>query len=81
MLLSFNKILLLLAILAAVWYGFKLVNRLDRARKTRLRERGEGGRRPRWRGGRESEGETIELVRGEDGESFVARDPGRKRRS
>ena len=30
---SFTKILVLVAVLAAVWYGFKLVGRLDKQRK------------------------------------------------
>lgn len=32
----FQKILLLAAVVAIVWYGFKLVGRLDRQRKDRL---------------------------------------------
>ena len=34
---SFTKLLVLVAVLAAVWYGFRLVGRLDKQRK-------EGGR-------------------------------------
>jgi hypothetical protein len=70
MLFSFNKILLLIAILVAVWYGFKLVGRLDRARKHKLSQF--AGRRRAAAG--QSEAEPIDLVRGEDGKTFVARD-------
>lgn len=37
---SFTKLLVLAAVLAAVWYGFKFVGRLDKQRKdeARLRE-------------------------------------------
>lgn len=33
---SLSKILALAAIIAVVWYGFKLVGRLDRARKDKV---------------------------------------------
>ena len=38
---GFQKLLVLAAIIAAVWYGFKLIGRLDRARKARLESEGE----------------------------------------
>ena len=76
MLFSFNKILLLIAILVAVWYGFKLVGRLDRARKHKLRQAAGRGRRadPARASFGQSDPEPIDLVRGEDGKTFVARD-------
>jgi hypothetical protein len=47
---GFSKLVVLIAILLAVWYGFKLVGQLDRARKQALRARGQAarpaGRRP-----------------------------------
>jgi hypothetical protein len=67
MLLSVNKILMLIAILAAVWYGFKLVGRLDKARK---RKAGSGPGRKKPASG---EPETIDLEVGEDGKTFRAR--------
>ncbi|MDA0342002.1 MAG: hypothetical protein O3B74_10445 [Proteobacteria bacterium] len=80
MLFSFNKILLLIAILVAVWYGFKLIGRLDRARKHKLSQAAGRGRRADP--GRASPGpidaEPIDLVRGEDGKTFVARDSDRR---
>ena len=79
MLFSFNKILLLIAILVAVWYGFKLVGRLDRARKHKLRQAAGRGRRadPGRASFGQSDPEPIDLVRGEDGKTFVARDTDR----
>ena len=79
MLFSFNKILLLIAILVAVWYGFKLIGRLDRARKHKLRQAVGRGRRadPGCAPSRQSNPEPIDLVRGEDGKTFVARDTDR----
>ena len=50
---SIQKLLVLVAILAAVWYGFKLIGRLDQARKAETRVR-DGGKRSRpawWPGG------------------------------
>ncbi len=42
--LSPTKILLLALIIAAIWYGYKWVGRLDRERKAKLREdRSDGG--------------------------------------
>jgi hypothetical protein len=44
---SFQKILVVIAILAAVWYGLKLIGRLDRERKQALKEAGgKAARRP-----------------------------------
>ena len=50
---SFQKILVIIAILAAVWYGFKLIGRLDRERKQRLKEAGgaQPAKRPASDGG------------------------------
>jgi hypothetical protein len=68
MLLSLNKILMLIAILAAVWYGFKLIGRLDQARKRKAGTAANGKNRGA------AEPETIDLVVGEDGKTFVARE-------
>ncbi len=38
---SIGKILVIAAILAAVWFGFRLIGRLDRERKQALKEAGE----------------------------------------
>ncbi|HSR54939.1 MAG TPA: hypothetical protein VLN73_01770 [Alphaproteobacteria bacterium] len=35
---SLSKLLVLILIIAAIWYGFKWVGRLDRERKERLKE-------------------------------------------
>jgi len=37
---SFQKLLVIIAILAAVWYGLKLIGRLDRERKQALKKAG-----------------------------------------
>jgi uncharacterized protein len=41
---SLSKLLVLILIVAAIWYGFKWIGRLDRERKAKLRE-SESGRR------------------------------------
>ena len=43
---SFSKLAVLIGIVVAVWYGFKLVGRLDKARKQQ-----QGGGNPAQRGG------------------------------
>jgi uncharacterized protein len=67
---SLQKILVLIAVVAAVWYGFKYLSRLDQTRKAeaKLREREGGkpsgrngsGRRAAKRGG-EAEAEDMVL--------------------
>ncbi len=69
MLLSVNKILVLIGILLVVWYGFKLVGRLDRARREKVRT----ARRAQGPDRAETDAETIELVRDEEGTGFVPR--------
>ena len=39
---SLQKLLVLGLIVAAIWYGFKWVGQLDKARKERLRQSGDG---------------------------------------
>jgi uncharacterized protein len=50
---SVTKLLVLAAVIVAVWYGFKLVGRLDAARKAeaKLRERAAEDARPTTRKG------------------------------
>jgi hypothetical protein len=80
MLFSFNKILILIAILVAVWYGFKLVGRLDRARKRKLKAQANHTRQATtgFNGADGMGPEPIDLVRGEDGKTFVARGKDRR---
>ncbi len=68
---SLNKILFLILILVVIWYGFKLIGRLDRARRNKLREQAPGKTRAQHR---DDAGNTIDLERSPDGKSFVARD-------
>jgi uncharacterized protein len=37
---GFGKLIVLVAVVAAVWYGFKLVSRLEQQRKRRVKEQG-----------------------------------------
>ncbi len=76
MLFSFNKILLLVLVLLAVWYGFKLVGRLDRARKQKLREKSKSGNNEQTNpeNPENSSLKSVDLVRGQDGKTFVVKD-------
>lgn len=50
-----TKLLVLAGLIAAVWYGFKFVGRLDEARRRQAAETG-----PRRRAGSERKSEAIE---------------------
>lgn len=53
---SLNKLLVLAVIIMAVWYGFKFVGQLDRARKEVLRQQTKGKTKgPRADAGRQVE--------------------------
>jgi len=72
---SLTKLLVLAAIVLAVWYGFKLVAKLDAARKEQLRQQGRAPGRSRGRGGaaaRRSEPEAEEMVACPACQAFVA---------
>ncbi|WP_193172857.1 hypothetical protein [Nisaea nitritireducens] len=62
---SIQKILVLVAVITAIWYGFKLVSRLDAARKQKLKEaaRSNGGNTPRTT----QKDDVVDLVQNEDG--------------
>ena len=62
---SFQKILVLAAVVAAIWYGFKLVSRLDAARKRKLKEAAglNDGNVP----GAFRKDDVVDLVQNEDG--------------
>ena len=47
---SLSKLLILVVVVAAVWYGFKLIGQLDRARKEQARVAGKSRGRARQRG-------------------------------
>ena len=65
---SIQKLLVLIAIIGAVWYGFKLIGRLDQARKAQTRVR--DGKRPaarswwprRGSGGEDRPAEAQDMV-------------------
>lgn len=71
---SLSKILALVAILAAVWYGFKLITRLDQARRRRdeVAARDKATRATERRGEEPADG-VLDLVQDERG-NYVAKD-------
>lgn len=62
---SFTKLLVLAAIIAAVWYGFKMVGRLGEDRKTPVSQR-KDGRTPA------AGGDTEDMVACPECGTFVA---------
>lgn len=70
--LSISKILALIAILGVVWYGFKLVGRLDQARKRKVDREPS---KPSGRTASEEPRETgvLDLVKDETG-AYVSKD-------
>jgi len=75
---SFSKLLALAAILAAVWFGFRLFNRLQQTREAidKHKQRQEAARdgRPDPTRTASEGGDTVELVRDEKTGAFVPRD-------
>ncbi len=58
---SLQKLLLLAAVLAAVWYGFKFLGRLKNARDAEAKLRESGGQAQPEKGGRKIDAEeTVE---------------------
>tara|TARA_E500000318_G_scaffold75358_1_gene69973 strand:- start:1742 stop:1969 length:228 start_codon:yes stop_codon:yes gene_type:complete len=72
---SIQKILVLVAVITAIWYGFKLVGRLDAARKQKLKETAQGnaGNAPRTA----QKDDVVDLVQNEDG-TYVSTKKNRK---
>ena len=72
---SIQKILVLVAVITAIWYGFKLVSRLDAARKQKLKEaaRSNGGGTPDMT----KKDDVVDLVQNEDG-TYVTTKKNRK---
>lgn len=76
---SLSKILALVAILGAVWYGFKLIGRLDDARKRKAQRPARGGpaqadsRRSAPSRADEPADGVLDLVKDESG-NYVAKD-------
>lgn len=68
---SVSKILALVAILGAVWYGFKLIGRLDDARSRKAERSSRTDPTPRDR--REDGDGVLDLVKDERG-NYVAKD-------
>jgi len=79
---SLQKLLVLVAVVAAVWYGFKLIGRLDARRKAEARRHGGdktlGGRFRRGRAAPPAPGEAEDLVACPTCRAYVAaRNPAR----
>lgn len=75
---SLTKILALVAILSAVWYGFKLIGRLDDARRRKDERTVRGGSprsgvQPGPRRAEEAPDGVLDLVKDERG-NYVAKD-------
>lgn len=77
---SISKLVTLAAIIAIVWFGFRLIGRLDAARKAKVgqQEAGAGqGPDSRDRAGREGthgRDDVVDLVRDERTGEYVTRD-------
>ncbi len=73
---SVSKILTLVAIVTAVWYGFRLVGRLDAARKRKVAEdqRKDQTTHARDQGPAKGDDGVVDLVRDERTGEYVAKD-------
>jgi uncharacterized protein len=56
---SLSKLLVLALVIAAVWYGFKFLGRLDSQRKEKIKSRGGS---PKPAAAEEPESETVAMV-------------------
>ena len=71
---SISKALALIAILTAVWFGFRLIGRLDAARRQKVERPGPGPARPTPAAtGGEDDG-VLDLVKDKSG-NYVAKSP------
>ena len=59
---SLTKLLVLAAIVLAVWYGFKIVAKLDAARKQQIKQRAQEAKRDGGATPRRAEPEAEEMV-------------------
>ncbi|MCR9267806.1 MAG: hypothetical protein NXI03_09570 [Alphaproteobacteria bacterium] len=74
---SLSKIIVLGSIVAVIWYGFRLVGRLDQARKRKAQGEDRGGRRADRRDPpppRDARDDVVDLVRDERTGEYVTRD-------
>lgn len=77
---SITKLVALAAILGAVWFGFRLIGRLDAARKAKVNQANAGpgqdeSRRDRaGREGSRGRDDVVDLVRDERTGEYVTRD-------
>ena len=74
---SISKLVTLAAIIAVVWFGFRLIGRLDAARKAKVKEAGRQERTGQDRSGREGthgRDDVVDLVRDERTGEYVTPD-------
>lgn len=75
---SISKLVTLAIIIAVIWFGFRLIGRLDAARKAKAKAAPEAGGHPRPdRGqatGTQGGNDVVDLVRDEHTGEYVTRD-------
>ena len=72
---SISKLLALAAIIGLVWFGFRLIGRLDAARKAKSAQNVGGGRSDQGRAtGTHGRDDVVDLVRDEHTGEYVTRD-------
>lgn len=79
---SISKLVTLAAIIAVVWFGFRLIGRLDAARKAKVKEAGRQERTGHDRTGQDRSGregthgrdDVVDLVRDERTGEYVTPD-------
>ena len=72
---SISKLLALAAIIGLIWFGFRLIGRLDAARTAKSAEPVGGGRTDRARAtGTHGRDDVVDLVRDEHTGEYVTRD-------
>lgn len=72
---SISKLATLAIIIGVVWFGFRLIGRLDAARKAKGAPEASGGRKERGRAeGTHGRDDVVDLVRDEHTGEYVTRD-------
>ena len=72
---SISKLVALAAIIGAIWFGFRLIGRLDAARKAKVAAEKSGDRPDRGRlEGTHGRDDVVDLVRDERTGEYVTRD-------
>lgn len=72
---SISKLATLAVIIGVIWFGFRLIGRLDAARKAKSAPEAGGGRADRGRAtGTHGRDDVVDLVRDEHTGEYVTRD-------